>query len=359
MTEIPFDPPGPMPFRLLLDEALRQARRHFRAIYPGVAIPVTILATAVAAAQAIWFARLKENVGTLGTPLLNPGYLGLVLVYSVLLMIAYSTLQVAVLDAVAGRPIDLRRAWRFTLRGRVLGTVLLWYWRPWPPCSAAACRRCSWRPLLAFVLAVMVEEGRSGFPGVLPQRPAHRPLPAGEVVEEPAGQGAPDDGRGRAPHLSGGPAGEPPLPAADVHRHVPPGRRRAGHRGRGLLLGLAAGAGAVPELPGQHGGLSLRLLRHRPAVPRHARAPGGERPPHRGRGGLPIVLVAAAMPTRRRRPGSPGPDPRRAGRRSGRSRPPTAPCSSACWRRAASSAPPCPPRARTWESSAGPPSRPW
>src|SRR5690349_2508772 len=114
MTEIPFDPPGPMPFRLLLDEALRQARRHFRAIYPAVAIPVTILATAVAAAQAIWFSRLKTDVGTLGTPLLDPGYLGLVLVYSVLLMVAYSTLQVAVLDAVAGRPIDLGRAWRFT-----------------------------------------------------------------------------------------------------------------------------------------------------------------------------------------------------------------------------------------------------
>lgn len=163
MTEIPFDPPGPMPFRLLLDEALRQARRHFRAIYPAVAIPVTILATAVAAAQAIWFSRLKTDVGSLGTPLLDPGYLGLVLVYSVLLMIAYSTLQVAVLDAIAGRSIDLRRAWRFTLRGRVLGTLLLWYLATMASLLCCCVPGLVVGPLLAFVLAAMVEEGRFGF----------------------------------------------------------------------------------------------------------------------------------------------------------------------------------------------------
>jgi hypothetical protein len=163
MTEIPFETPGPMPFRVLLDEALRQARRHFRAIYPAIAIPVTILATTVAAAQAIWFARLKESVGALGTPLLNPGYLGLVLVYSFLLMIAYSTLQVAALDAIAGRPIDLRRAWRFALRGRVVGTVLLWYVTTIVSVLLCCVPALVVAPLLAFVLAVMVEEGRFGF----------------------------------------------------------------------------------------------------------------------------------------------------------------------------------------------------
>ena len=55
-----------MPFRFLLDEAVWQARRHFRADLPAVAIPVTILATTVAALQALWFSRLQENLGTPG-----------------------------------------------------------------------------------------------------------------------------------------------------------------------------------------------------------------------------------------------------------------------------------------------------
>src|SRR4051794_37034604 len=119
--------PGPLPFSLLLDEALRQARRHFRAIYPGAAIPATILSTAVAVAQAVWFSRVKMDMGTLRTPFLSPGYLGVILVYCVLLAIAYNAMQVAAMDAVSGRAVDLRRAWRFTLRWRVVGTLILWY----------------------------------------------------------------------------------------------------------------------------------------------------------------------------------------------------------------------------------------
>ena len=46
MTEPALGLTGPMPFRLILDEAIRQARRHFRAIYPSVAIPVAVVLTA-------------------------------------------------------------------------------------------------------------------------------------------------------------------------------------------------------------------------------------------------------------------------------------------------------------------------
>jgi hypothetical protein len=156
-------PPGPMPFRFLLDEAVWQARRHFRAIYPGVAIPVTILATTVATLQALWFSRLQENLGTLGTPFLNPAYLGLILVYSTLLMIAYNTLQVAAFDAAAGRPVDVRRAWLFTLRGRVLGTLILWYAATLISMFCCCLPALAVVPLLVFVPAVMVDEGRFGF----------------------------------------------------------------------------------------------------------------------------------------------------------------------------------------------------
>ncbi|MEO6193111.1 MAG: hypothetical protein ABIS20_08895 [Thermoanaerobaculia bacterium] len=160
MTEIT---PGPMPFRFLLDEAVWQARRHFRAIYPAIAIPVTLLATAVAVAQAVWFGKLKQDLGSLGTPFLNPGYLGLILVYSALLMVAYNTLQVAAFDAVAGRPVDLRRAWRFTLRGRVLGTLVLWYVATLASVFCCCLPALAVAPLLVLVPAVMADEGRFGF----------------------------------------------------------------------------------------------------------------------------------------------------------------------------------------------------
>jgi hypothetical protein len=163
MTEIT---PGPMPFRFLLDEAVWQARRHFRAIYPAIAIPMTILATTVAVAQAIWLGKLTQDLGSLGTPLLNPGYMGLILVYSALLMVAYNTLQVAAFDAIAGRPIDLRRAWRFTLRGRVLGTLVLWYVATLASVFCCCLPALVVVPLLVLVPAVMADEGRFGFRAV-------------------------------------------------------------------------------------------------------------------------------------------------------------------------------------------------
>jgi hypothetical protein len=166
MTELPFAPPGPLPFRVLLDEALRQARRHFRAIYPGVAIPVTVLATAVATAQAVWFSRLKEDLGSLKTPFLDPGYLGLLFIYGLLMMIAYNTMQVAAIAAVAGRPIDLRRAWRFTVQGRVFWTLILWYAITLASLVCCCLPTLVVGPLLVLVPAVMADEGRFGVQAV-------------------------------------------------------------------------------------------------------------------------------------------------------------------------------------------------
>ena len=125
MNEASLRPPGPMPFRLLLDEALRLARRHFRAIYPAVAIPVALLSTAAAVVQATWFSRMMADLGTQRFPFLNPGYLVMILVQVGGLVIANNALQVAVIAVLSGAPVDMRRAWRFSLQGRVVGTLFL------------------------------------------------------------------------------------------------------------------------------------------------------------------------------------------------------------------------------------------
>ena len=153
---------GPMPFRFLLDEAIRQARRHFRAIYPSVAIPIAVVAMAVAAAQALWFSRVAADLGTMRSPFWSPQVLLLTLVYAALLAIAYSAMQVAAVDAIAGRPIDMKRAWRFTLQGRVLGTLFLWYAATLVSLTCCCLPALYVVPLFSLVPPAMVEEGRFG-----------------------------------------------------------------------------------------------------------------------------------------------------------------------------------------------------
>ena len=181
---LPGTPPGPMPFRLLLDEALRQTRRHFRAIYLPVAIPVTVVATAVAAIQVSWFSRILEELGSRRS-FVNPGYWILTLVYSVLLMVAYNTLQVGAVRAVSGLPVDMRLAWRLTLRGRVLATLALWYALVLASVFCCCLPVLFVGPLLAFVPAVMVDERRFGFQAVSRSVDLTRHYTPGKWLEGP------------------------------------------------------------------------------------------------------------------------------------------------------------------------------
>ena len=70
MTDLTARPPmqsGPMPFLMLLDEAMRRTRRYFGAIFPAVGIPLALLAGATGVLQALWFEDM-----TRGTFLGNP-----------------------------------------------------------------------------------------------------------------------------------------------------------------------------------------------------------------------------------------------------------------------------------------------
>src|SRR5690242_9965732 len=116
-----------MPFLMLLDEAMRRVRTHLRAIFPAVAFPVTILTTLLQVAQTLSFRSLlsrSERVSSLALlsmPLVL--LVGLVLLF--VSAVAYVAGQAAALDGLCGRPIDMRRAWRFGLRLRVWWTLSL------------------------------------------------------------------------------------------------------------------------------------------------------------------------------------------------------------------------------------------
>lgn len=155
-----FQRPGPMPFRLLIDEALRQARRHFRALYLPVAIPVAVLATSITVAQALWFPSLmRGDASSLG---MLPGIYLLLFIYLGIMLVAYMALQVGVVDALNGRPVDMKRAWAFAIQGKVLGTLVLWYMAIIASLLCCCLPVFYVGPLLSFVPTVMVDEGQFG-----------------------------------------------------------------------------------------------------------------------------------------------------------------------------------------------------
>jgi hypothetical protein len=157
--------PGPMPFLSLLDEAIRRLRPHLRAIFPSVAVPVAVLATVLQVVQILGLRGILGQEGALANPTLlwTPEVLLIALVLVAVSSVAYVAGQVAALDALTGRPIDMGRSWRFALRMPVWWTLLL--------SGAAICASLLLcvvpvlyvAPLVSFAVPAMVEEGVFGF----------------------------------------------------------------------------------------------------------------------------------------------------------------------------------------------------
>jgi hypothetical protein len=185
MIQTPYTQPAPMPFRFLIDEAVRYARRHFRSIYPAVAIPVAILASLVAVIQALWYSRL---VGAAGNP--NPMDLAggcvtaaIALVLGIVMGFGYSAMHVAALDVVAGRPVDMRRAWAFPFRPAVLGTSILTSLAIMAAFLVCILPGFYVLPLLSFVLPVMVTEARYGTEAMSRSAELTKWSPTGRIMD--------------------------------------------------------------------------------------------------------------------------------------------------------------------------------
>jgi hypothetical protein len=121
-------PAQPLPFRLLLDEAVRQARRHFRRIYPAVAIPLALTAGLVPLSQWILFRGLDAGRSdpTVGAMIRGVVSFWLVmLLYVAVYWLGYLVLFASAVDALAQRPVSMGETWLRMLRPRVFGTLLL------------------------------------------------------------------------------------------------------------------------------------------------------------------------------------------------------------------------------------------
>lgn len=185
MIDNPYAQPAPMPFRILIDEAVRYARRHFRSIYPAVAIPVAISASLVAVFQALWFSRLLaagENPSP-GDLAGGCATIAVALVLGLVMGFGYAALHVAAIDVVSGRPVDMKRAWTFPFRPAVLGTNILTGLAIMAAFIACLLPGFYVLPLLSFVLPVMVVESRFGTDAMSRSAELTKWSPTGRILD--------------------------------------------------------------------------------------------------------------------------------------------------------------------------------
>jgi hypothetical protein len=156
----------PLSLRALLDEAVKQARRHFKSVYWPVALPLALMGALAPLAQPRWLSGLAEPGAGDAMPFASLAdalaFAAFVWIMLSLYGLGYAALQVGAVDALADRPVSMARAWVFMFRPAVLGTVLLsWL-------AFAAGLTCCVLPgvyvalLLALIVPVMAEEGRFG-----------------------------------------------------------------------------------------------------------------------------------------------------------------------------------------------------
>lgn len=156
----------PTSFRVLLDSILEPARRHFRRVFLPVAAPLAACGVVATLIQVAWLGALSGG-GEIGglLPMLGGVFLlsaGVLAIY----VLAFCALLVASLDALAGRPVEMGRAWRFALAPRVFGTLAV---------VAVACALsfmmcllpALWvLPTLAYAVPAMVEEDLYGWAAI-------------------------------------------------------------------------------------------------------------------------------------------------------------------------------------------------
>lgn len=156
-----------IPFRHLIDRVVNVVRPHLRSVFLPIAVPLTIISLSFVPIQTDWMQQMDAEAATLEEAL---AMLTWVLVL-VPLMVAgyvliYGALSVAAMDAVAGRPIEMRRAWRFIIAPRAFLTLFLVTFLMGLSFLFCLIPALYVVPVLSFVLPVMVAEKRFGMAAI-------------------------------------------------------------------------------------------------------------------------------------------------------------------------------------------------
>lgn len=157
----------PVPFPVLLDDAVRWTRRYARGIFLPVAIPAAVLAGLVAAAQIAWQPPQAMAAADPWQYLVRIyGMLAALLPYMFVISVLYAAMTVAAVDAVAGRAVDVRRALWFVVRPRVLVTQLEVFFLEGVALLCCLVPALYVWPLVLLTVPAMADEGVTGFAAI-------------------------------------------------------------------------------------------------------------------------------------------------------------------------------------------------
>jgi hypothetical protein len=128
-----------------------------------VALPVAVFAAAVPVVQVRYMEAMEEAATGDPFQILVPGCSFLLVIFALVIFmgIAFTAMQMASVDAVTGREVDMKGSWRFTVRPRVIGTLLLVWLAMFVllvagaiPVGVAAGLGAAVNPVIAVLLAV-------------------------------------------------------------------------------------------------------------------------------------------------------------------------------------------------------------
>jgi hypothetical protein len=155
----------PLSLQLILDEATKQARRHFRAIYLPVAIPVSVGSGLLPLGQSAFYRNmgLGSRQPDLAVVLSSMGIMFVAfLLFFLVYGIGNGALMVAAVDATAGRPVSMKSAWLTMVSPRVLGTMILGWLAALVGFVLCVLPGVYVTLVLCLVLPVIVDEGLTG-----------------------------------------------------------------------------------------------------------------------------------------------------------------------------------------------------
>jgi hypothetical protein len=184
----PFRVSGPMPLTQILDESLRWARRFWKPIVLPLAAPLCLLAALVPFANGQLFSAMPRH----GAPPDLGAFFGgfavfflAILVFLVVIYLAYTAMIVAACQAVSGNVVSIRQAWLFALRLPAFGTLLLLGLGIWAGMLCCLLPGIYLACMWSMVVPVMVLESTMGTNAMRRSAELTRYNPGGQLKTDP------------------------------------------------------------------------------------------------------------------------------------------------------------------------------
>jgi hypothetical protein len=177
----------PLPFRLLIDEAIKLTRRHFKQMFLPVALPVAVAQAVLPLLQGFVFAHgfFSPSPDPATAILGMVGFLCVAVLAGAVWGLGYGALVVAATEAQSGAGVSMGRAWLTMVRPRVFGTSLLLWMATMVGCMLCVLPGIFVLLLFSLTVPVMVAEQVYGTAALARGAALVRENPQGQFATSP------------------------------------------------------------------------------------------------------------------------------------------------------------------------------